>query len=251
MAKISLGIPIYNSSAFLDGLFECLRRLAPLPDEIILLDDASADDSLQRLRVFAETSGLSVPLCVLSNDHNAGIAGAYNRLAREATGEWLQLLDGDDELVERDYFALVRPVLAANNDLVVTGLNSNSRLLAGGSRWFRQLVPRHPPVWWPLLGSFATRSGVIYRRRSLVEHPFVDPMYPGSDVIHLLELRRMGRCAFMPRPRVFHRVHDKSQSSRSRDYTTYRQQLARFGGSIRLTYSLDIGIRQMGHRWSR
>jgi glycosyltransferase involved in cell wall biosynthesis len=251
MVEVSLGIPVYNSSPFLDGLFACLRSLEPLPDEIILLDDASTDDSLQRLHEFAASCDLAVPVRVESNEQNAGIAGAYNRLALEANGEWLQLLDGDDVLVERDYFAQVRTELDSRNHLVITGLDSNSALLAKGSWLLRSLVPRHPPAWWPLLGSFATRSGVIYRRQLVVDQPFPDPMYPGSDVIHLLKMRRGGRCVFMPRPRVFHRVHEKSQSSRSRDYTAYRKQLARFGLVTRLAYGLDIALRRMGHRWSR
>jgi len=251
MTDLTLGIPVYNASPFLDGLFACLRALDPLPDEVILLDDASRDDSWRRLQEFGETSRLRIPVRVLRNERNLGIAGAYNRLVHEARGEWLQVLDGDDVLVEPDYYAQVRPVLNAGNDLVVTGLESNSALLRLGSRLFRSLVPRHPPQWWPLLGSFATRSGVIYRRRLLVQHPFVDPMYPGSDVIHLLDLRHNGRCVYLPRPRVFHRVHADSQSSRLRDYTSYHRQLARFGRMIRLTYGFDIALRQMGHRWSR
>lgn len=251
MTELTLGIPVYNSSPFLDGLFRCLRRLAPLPDEIILLDDASRDNSLQRLREFAERSKLPVPVRVLVNERNAGISGAYNKLIREARGEWLQLLDGDDVLVEHDYYAQVRPAFSLDNDLVVTGLESNSVLLRSGSRLFRSLVPCRPPQWWPLLGSFATRSGVIYRRRLLVEYPFPDPMYPGSDVIHLLVLRNEGRCVYMRRPRVFHRVHGNSQSSRSRDYTPYRRQLAEFGRAVRLTYGIDIAVRELGHRWSR
>lgn len=251
MTELSLGIPVYNSSPFLDGLFECLRSLTPLPSEIILLDDASSDDSLERLCAFAATSKLPVPVRVFNNKCNAGIAGAYNRLTREARGEWLQLLDGDDIFVEHDYFARIQSLTVAGNDLVITGLDSNSALLAKGSSLLRAIVPRRPPAWWPLLGSFATRSGVIYRRRALLDHPFPDPMYPGSDVIHLLDLRSTGRCVFLPRPRVFHRVHDRSQSSRSRDYALYRRQLSRFGGMIRLMYGLDIALRQMGHRWSR
>jgi glycosyltransferase involved in cell wall biosynthesis len=251
MTDLSLAIPVYNASPFLDGLFACLRALDPLPDEIILLDDASQDDSWRRLQAFGETSGLRVPVRVLRNERNLGIAGAYNRLVREASGEWLQVLDGDDVLVEPDYYARVRRGLNAGHDLVVTGLESNSALLRRGSRLFRALVPRHPPQWWPLLGSFATRSGVIYRLRLLVEHPFADPMYPGSDVIHLLELRNNSRCVYLPRPRVFHRVHANSQSSRMRDYTPYRRQLARFGAAVRVVYGTDIALRQMGHRWSR
>lgn len=251
MTDLSLAIPVYNASPFLDGLFACLRTLDPLPGEIILLDDVSQDDSLRRLQEFGETSGLRCPVRVLGNECNLGIAGAYNRLVREAEGEWLQVLDGDDALVEPDYYARVRPVLNTDIDLVVTGLESNSALLRRGSRLFRSLVPRHPPQWWPLLGSFATRSGIIYRRRLLVEQPFVDPMYPGSDVIHLLDLRNSGRCVYLLRPRVFHRVHASSQSSRLRDYGPYRRQLARFGIAVRLTYRVDIALRELGHRWSR
>ncbi|MES2403847.1 MAG: glycosyltransferase family 2 protein [Pseudomonadota bacterium] len=251
MTEVSLAIPVYNSAPFLDGLFECLRGLARFPGEIVFLDDASSDDSLQRLRVFAEKSGLPVPVRVIANEYNAGIAGAYNRLVRETQGEWVQLLDGDDALVERDYYAQVMSALTVDNVLVITGLESNSALLRHGARWFSRLVPRHPPVWWPLLGSFATRSGVFYRRQSLIDHPFTDPMYPGSDVIHLLDLRRTGRCLFMSRPRVFHRVHEQSTSSRSRDYTAYRRQLARFGGGVRFVHGCDIALRQLAHRWSR
>lgn len=251
MTEVSLAIPVYNSSPFLDGLFGCLRGLARFPGEIVFLDDASSDDSLQRLRVFAEAAALPIPVRVIANERNAGIAGAYNRLVRETQGEWLQILDGDDVLVERDYYAQVMPALTVDNVLVITGLESNSALLRRGTHWLRPLVPRHPPVWWPLLGSFATRSGVFYRRQALIDQPFADPMYPGSDVIHLLDLRRTGRCVFMPRPRVFHRVHEQSTSSLSRDYTTYRKQLARFGGSVRFTHGCDIALRQMGHRWSR
>lgn len=251
MPELSLGIPVYNSSRFLDELFACLHALDPLPDEIILLDDASSDDSLHRLQQFARRWTLPVPVRVLNNERNLGIAGAYNRLVREARGKWLQLLDGDDVLVQPDYYSRVLPALKNENHLIVTGLESNSALLGWGFRLFSILVPRHPPRWWPLLGSFATRSGVIYQRRLLVEHPFPDPMYSGSDVIHLLGLREGGRCVYLRQPHVFHRVHRDSQSSRSRDYAVYRQQLAQFGGSVRLVHRADIALRQIGHRWGR
>ncbi|WIG56544.1 MAG: hypothetical protein OJF61_002332 [Rhodanobacteraceae bacterium] len=251
MTDISLAVPVYNASPFLEGLFECLRSLERVPGEIVFLDDASSDDSLQKVRMFVETATLPIPMRVIANERNLGIASAYNRLVNETRGKWLQLLDGDDVLVERDYYAQIAPALAADNTLVITGVESNSALLRSGSRWFGRFVPGHPPVWWPLLGSFATRSGVIYRRQSLIDHPFPDPMYPGSDVIHLLDLRCTGRCAFMSRPHVFHRVHEQSTSSRSRDYTGYRRQLARFGGVVRFTHRCDIALRQLGHRWSR
>jgi glycosyltransferase involved in cell wall biosynthesis len=251
VADITLAIPVHNSTPFLDELFACLRTLDPLPREIIFLDDASSDDSLAHLQGFALPSASGTVVRVLRNERNAGIAGAYNRLAGAAMCEWVQLLDADDLLVEPDYFARVSPALSVDADVVVTALVSNARLLAWGSRLLGRCVPRHPPQWWPLLGSFATRAGVIYRRSRLLETPFPEPPYPGSDMIHLLQLRQSGGCVFLRRPRVFYRVHRAAQSSARRDYATYRHQLARFGPVIHVAYEFDLLLRQLGQWLTR
>lgn len=251
MAEISLCVPVYNSAAFLAGLFACLRALSPPPAELVFLDDASSDDSTARLRAFASTFGATTAVRVLVNEHNTGIAATYNRLAREARSEWVQLLDADDSLCGSDYFACVSPALTPDCDVVVTGLASNARLLAVAARILGVLVPHRPRAWWPLLGSFATRSGVLYRRQCLLENPFPDPAWPGSDVVHLLQLRQPRRCRFLRTPRVFYRVHAGAQSSQPRDYTAYRQQLARFGLTVRWAYRLDLALRQVGQSWLR
>lgn len=251
MAEVSLCIPVFNSAAYLDELFTCLRALSPQPDEIILLDDASTDDSLVRLREFAAGVVQGLQVHVLANARNAGIAAAYNRLAHEARGEWVQILDADDLPVDVDFYARIRDALTPGIDTVVVALDSNARLLRWGSRLLGSLVPRRPPLWCPLLGSFATRAGVLYRRRRLLDVPFPDPSYPGSDVVHLLELRREGGCIFLRRPRVFYRVHGAAQSSRHRDYTVYRHHLRDFGMVVRLVYGVDLCLRQLVQMWER
>lgn len=248
---ISLCIPVYNSAPFLHELFACLRNLHPAPDEIVILDDASLDDSYSRIQQFAASVSARLPIRVLRNERNAGIAAAYNRLAGEARNEWVQILDADDLLVEPDYYAAVQAALLSDCDVVITGMDSNSRALRECSRWGAWLVPTRPPSWWPLLGSFATRAGVLYRQRTLAANPFPDPAYPGSDVIHLLHLRRLRKVKFLRRPRVFYRVHSTAQSSQQRDYSTYVAQLGAFGTAIRLWHSLDLRLRQLGQGWLR
>jgi glycosyltransferase involved in cell wall biosynthesis len=250
MADVSLGIPVYNSSKFLDALFERLRSLDPHPAEIIFLDDASTDNSNALVEAFANAAD-APNVRTLRNERNLGIAASYNRLAREARSEWLQILDADDLHVETDFFGRVQPALTADCDVVITGVVSNSRLLDWGSRLLAALVPGHPPLWLPLLGSFATRAGVLYRRQRLVEHPFSEPAYPGSDIVHLLDLRRAGGCRFLRQPRVFYRVHHGAQSSRARDYQTYRAELARFNRSVRVAHGIDLSLRRLGQSWAR
>src|SRR6516225_4647839 len=91
-SKVTLGIPLHNSAPFLDELFTCLRGLDPAPAEIIFLDDASNDDSAARVDGFL-ASGAVAGARLVRSERNLGIAGAYNRLAQEASSEWIQVLD--------------------------------------------------------------------------------------------------------------------------------------------------------------
>ena len=77
-------------------LRDCLASLfATLPAgtfEILVLDNASADDSV----ALARTLGLPVRWTLL--DHNIGFAPGNNRLQREASGEFICLLNPDTTL---------------------------------------------------------------------------------------------------------------------------------------------------------
>ena len=250
MADVSVGIPVYNSAPFLDELFACLRRLDPAPAEIVFVDDASTDDSASRIdRFIGEFDRRTVRL--LRNGSNLGIAGTYNRLVRETSSEWIQVLDADDLIVESNFLAQTAKYRQRGVDVVVAGLRSNAGFLNFCARVFGPVVPRYPPIWWPLLGSFATRAGVQYRRERLLAQPFPDPAYPGSDIIHLLMLRSAGGCAYVRRASVFYRVHRNAQSSHERDYAAYRRELARWPASVRRAHSLDLRMRQLGQRLAR
>lgn len=58
--------------------------------EIILIDGASTDDSLQVARKFRDR------LSVLISEPDGGIADAYNKGIRNARGDWLYFLNADD-----------------------------------------------------------------------------------------------------------------------------------------------------------
>jgi glycosyltransferase involved in cell wall biosynthesis len=246
MTSLSLCIPVYRSAEFLPDLFERLLALEPKPVEVLLLDDASPDRSAALIRRFAEGAVSQINLRVIRNACNTGIAAAYNRLAAEARGEWVHILDADDYPLEVDFYARVAAEFDPNLDLLVTALDSNSRVLRWGVSTLGWMIPRHPPRWLPILGSFATRAGVIYRRARLLAHPFPDPAFPGSDVLHLLGLRREHNCLFMHHAHVFYRVHGDATSSRARSYRRYRAGLARFGRSTRFAHILDLRLRMLG-----
>lgn len=248
MVNLTLAIPVFDSGPFLDDLFACLARLDPSPLEIVFLDDASSDDSYARVRQFAASGICRTSVRTLRNDHNLGVAGAYNRLIGEARGDWVQLLDADDLLVESDFYLRIASELDGNNGIVIAALESNARLLHFGAHVVSRLIPRRLPRWLPVLGTVATRAGAVYRRDALTALPFPDPAYPGSDIIHLLSLREKYRCAFVRDAHVHYRIHPAAQSGRVRDHSLYWRELGRFGVLPRFAHRLDLRLRRLAQR---
>jgi GT2 family glycosyltransferase len=88
MPRCSVIIVTYNSAAAIE---ECLRALALQDCDIVVLDNASQDDSVERVR--AVSRDLRLQLITISR--NIGFAGGVNQGVRAANGDVLLLLNPD------------------------------------------------------------------------------------------------------------------------------------------------------------
>lgn len=87
----SVIIPLYNKECEIEGTIRSVLSQTRLPDEIVVVDDGSTDRSagiVQRI---------DSPLIRLVAQPNAGECAARNRAIAEARGEYLALIDADDE----------------------------------------------------------------------------------------------------------------------------------------------------------
>jgi len=100
---VSIIIPIYNRS---DLTRQCLRSIFDTPSqvsfEVIVVDNASQDDSVEMLREFAGKIRL------IRFNKNAGYSKANNRAADVALGQLLVMLNNDTVVQEHWLDALVR-----------------------------------------------------------------------------------------------------------------------------------------------
>jgi glycosyltransferase involved in cell wall biosynthesis len=85
-ARVSVIVPAYNAGATLDHCLAALRAQSRPPDEIIVVDDGSTDDTPE----VARCHGARV-----IRQANAGPAAARNAGAREARGDLLLFTDAD------------------------------------------------------------------------------------------------------------------------------------------------------------
>ncbi len=86
--RCSAIVVTHNSGATIG---RCLEALAGEDCEIVVVDNASADDTVPRI----EESVAWNPVRLLANEENLGFAAAVNQGAREATGDVLLILNPD------------------------------------------------------------------------------------------------------------------------------------------------------------
>lgn len=94
--KLSMILPAYNVSGYIDACLECVTTQdIPADDyEIIVVNDGSTDDTPQHIeRWAARHRNIKV-----INQENQGLSAARNRGLELATGEYIWFIDSDDTI---------------------------------------------------------------------------------------------------------------------------------------------------------
>lgn len=91
MPFFSIIIPLYNKSAFIGSTLENVLHQTYPDYEIIIVNDGSTDDSLDRAKQFSDER------IRLFSQENKGVSAARNYGMAEAKGQYLCFLDADDE----------------------------------------------------------------------------------------------------------------------------------------------------------
>lgn len=93
---ISVVIPTFNRRESLERALTSVFNQSVHPHEIIIVDDASTDETATYLQAIDASP---VPIKVLSHTENGGVSAARNTGIAAAKGDWIALLDSDDEWV--------------------------------------------------------------------------------------------------------------------------------------------------------
>lgn len=113
MPSVSVIIPAYNASATIAEALDSVRAQTLPPDEVIVVDDASTDDTVMVVKQYEAdqnrrhgwtVSGMPqavapLKITLLRMDVNRGPAASRNRGVAEAKGVWIAFLDADDSWV--------------------------------------------------------------------------------------------------------------------------------------------------------
>ena len=93
MPEISVVIPVYNTAAYLQECVDSVLEQTFQDFEIIIVDDASTDDSLALCR---RLYGDHPKVTILHHERNRTVGGARNTGLGAARGKYIAFIDSDD-----------------------------------------------------------------------------------------------------------------------------------------------------------
>lgn len=92
---VSVLLPNYNHARFLERSLQALANQVRAPDEIIVVDDASTDDSVA---IISNMLGTVPNLRLIRNPENLGVNRSINRALAAASGDYVVCTAADDWL---------------------------------------------------------------------------------------------------------------------------------------------------------
>ncbi|MDY6260018.1 MAG: glycosyltransferase [Bacteroidales bacterium] len=113
---LSIVVPCYNVSSYLDRFFKCLESQLDesISIEFVFVNDASTDSTIDKLRQFAAVHNNVV---IIDKATNQGISAARNSGMDIARGKWVTFPDPDDVIIGKGYYYLFHNFVAKDASL--------------------------------------------------------------------------------------------------------------------------------------
>lgn len=181
--KLSVVIPCYNEEKTLEACVNKVRQIASdtLQLELIIINDASSDNSLQIARGLSETH---TNITVLNHEKNQGKGAALRTGFKHATGDFVIVQDADLEYDPTEIPTLLQPLIEDKAEVVL-----GSRFLSGG--------PHRVIYFWHSLGNrFLTLLSNMFTDLNLTDMETCYKVFK-REVIQSIEIKE-NRFGFEP-----------------------------------------------------
>jgi hypothetical protein len=256
---ISLAMAAFNGEKFLRDQLNSLAHQSRLPDELVVTDDCSTDQTVKILKQFQASAPFAVRVSI--NDRRLGYAENFLRAAEQCSGDLIAFCDQDDVWMEnkvdrclREFdsqtISLVAHSMAeVDPDLKTIGYSPAIRKSCTISRGSET-----PALRWSLGCAEVMRREVV---RELLacwptdheQHAFrFDRKLLGHDEIAYFIANGLGDIRFIAEPLIRYRVHGANATN---PLPTLRRKLEFSAGVGRDAYEKNARFQQMHGRLLR
>jgi len=232
--KVSVVIPVYNCEGTIAATVEsALAQRFDIGFEVLVVNDGSTDGTRAVLEKFGDRIRVI-------DQQNAGVATARNVGIREAAGEYIALLDGDDTWTE-DKLAKTVAVLE-QNPACVSVFSDAVQVDGAGNVVLPNFVPPHQAhsptleetleqCWMIQPSTTVTRRATFLATGGFPEE-FGRRAYGGEDTYAFLLVREAGEIHFVPDKLVRYRLSEFNENFAKRIRSGDKSPERMFGGYL-------------------
>ncbi len=175
--RLSVAMCTYNGARYLEEQLDSIRSQTRLPDELIVCDDRSSDQTIAIVSSFASAAPFPVNLVV--NDQNLGPSQNFEKALSLCKGDLIALCDQDDYWFPQK---LLRQSSILEQDVTVGGVFSDAFLMDGASM-------RDASRLWHRVGFRLRRHEERHIERTLIERMFKGSVVTGATLMIRAEAR--------------------------------------------------------------
>jgi len=205
---VSVLIPAFNAQDFILDALDSVRKQSFKPFEVLVLDDASSDNTRQVVRAYKRKYRTVFNLKLFSSSVNLGIGGARSELVKLAKGNFIAFLSSDD-VWDSDFLDTVMlevtPYRGVYCDYWLC--DSKLRMLA---KYESQRFSKENVVLFALnKNMFVNFSCCVFPKAFFNKIGFDCRLRHGEDLVLLLDLVLAGlELKYVDVPLLFYRLHE-------------------------------------------
>lgn len=230
---ISVIIPCYNQSKFLEYSLKSVSNQRFKNWECIVVDDGSLDDT----REIAEYWCRKDPRFLYFFQRNSGLSSARNLGLEKASGDYIQFLDADDYLDERKFDLSIDLLEKSKLNLIISDFRTFQNDIKISSDAFCELTEEELTYKkilfeWDETFNIPIHCG-LFKSEIIEGTRFQENLNAKEDWIFWLILfqKKSVKPGFIDKPLAYYRMHDDNMSRRkdfmeenlikARKYLTY------------------------------
>jgi hypothetical protein len=188
--KISVAMCTFNGAPYIEEQLQSFERQSRPPDEVVICDDGSTDETIEILRDWADRCGLQVR--IEQNSRRLGSTANFDRAISLCSGELIALADQDDVWLPRKLEVIEARFIA---DLQLAVLFSDAELVD------EQLRPLGRRLW-ESVGFGQREQGALVENR--YQRLLLKSFITGATLAFRSDLRSMAQPFPTDLPRFIH-----------------------------------------------
>lgn len=214
--KVTVIIPVYNAENHINNIAECLFNQTLRDIQFIFVNDASCDNTLEKLYEIEKKDPDRV--LIINLNENQGPGGARNVALEYVLGEYVGFVDSDD-LIKKDMFeCMYNKAISGNYDIVECGYyneRKNKELMLWDGNMEGNVTFDKRVKMFLTCGFIVTK---IFKREIIIDNniKFI-PKIPLEDIDFLCRIYSKVKTVGIVNKCFYHYIDNKSSFSHTRN----------------------------------